>query len=238
MRVLVTRPEPDAAGTAERLRALGHDPIMAPLLEIVFTHPPADIADPAAIILTSRNGVRALSRWPQSTRWRDLPIFVTGHATAIAARHAGFTDVRSAAGNAADLAALVMSDIGNDVGPIFYPAARDHSGELLSELRANGYDIHTIEAYRAEMATNLEPGVLDLIRAQSVEGLVIYSNRTAAAFRTIVEREGIAKNLSKMAIFALSERAAEPLRDLGARLYIAKNPEEESLLALLSETGR
>lgn len=238
MNILITRPEPDAAETAKQLRALGHMPVMAPLLVIVFAPPPKDNPNPAAIILTSRNGVRALSSWPDATRWRDLPVFVTGRATAEAARGAGFTDVRSAAGNAADLAKLVTTELGKNVGPILYPAARDHSRALLEGLSANGYDIRIVEAYAAEMKTRFAPEILTAIRGQSIDGVLIYSNRTASALRLIIEREDIAENLGKMAIFALSERAAEPLRGLSAEIHIAKKPEEDALLALLSQTDR
>ena len=34
MRLLVTRPEPDAARTAEALRARGHEVLVAPLLRV------------------------------------------------------------------------------------------------------------------------------------------------------------------------------------------------------------
>ncbi|MCG8401015.1 MAG: uroporphyrinogen-III synthase, partial [Firmicutes bacterium] len=35
MRLLVTRPEPDAEALAERLRALGHEVLVAPMLPVV-----------------------------------------------------------------------------------------------------------------------------------------------------------------------------------------------------------
>ena len=36
MRLLVTRPEPDASLEAEELAARGHEPVLAPLLAIEF----------------------------------------------------------------------------------------------------------------------------------------------------------------------------------------------------------
>lgn len=238
MRVLVTRPEPDASQTAKRLLALGHEPTVAPLLRIIFAPPPVEIPEPAAIILTSRNGVRALARWPQTADWLNRPVFVTGLATADAARSVGFADVRTAAGNAADLADLVVSDIGKDGSSILYPAARDRSGGLLSELHANGYHVQIVEAYCAEMVMALDAPVREAIHSLAVNGVLIYSYRTAAAFRTLVDREGIADSVRQMAFFAISERVAESLRDLAAEIHVAKTPEEESLLALLPNTPR
>ena len=70
MRVLVTRPEDDARETAVRLKALGHEPILAPLISIRFIDgPDIDLAGVQALIATSSNGVRALAR---RTSRRDI----------------------------------------------------------------------------------------------------------------------------------------------------------------------
>src|ERR1700689_2967092 len=105
MRVLVTRPYDDALETAAKLKALGHDAILAPLLEIRF-HDGDEIAldGVQAILATSANGVRALAR--HSAR-RDVALFAVGRQSADVARAAGFRDVRSADGDGATLAQAV-----------------------------------------------------------------------------------------------------------------------------------
>jgi uroporphyrinogen-III synthase len=238
LRILLTRPEPDASETAARLQAGGHEVIVAPLLTIAIAPPPSDPPDPKAIILTSRNGVRALATWPQAAGWRDLPVFTTGAATARAARDAGFTDVRTAASDAADLAAHFMAHIDKDMRPILYPAARDRAGALTEGLRANGYEVLTIEAYSAEMARTLGATAMDAVRRKAIEGVLLYSNRTATAFRAIVDRFELAEHLDMTVLYALSNRVAEPLRGLPGWLRVAPHPDEESLLALLPKGRR
>ena len=63
MRILVTRPQPDADNTARLLRESGHEVIIAPLLEIVATDIPEsfDLTGIQAVLITSANGVRALA---------------------------------------------------------------------------------------------------------------------------------------------------------------------------------
>jgi uroporphyrinogen-III synthase len=238
MRLLVTRPEPDATETAERLRARGHEVLVWPLLRIDFAEPPVDVPEPAAIILTSRNGVRALSRWPQISGWLARPVFVTGVATAALAREAGFTDVRTPAGDAAELMDFFMSEIGKDRGPILYVAARDRAGALAGGLGANGYDIRAVVAYSAEMETTLVPSVREALRSRAIDGILFYSYRTATAFRQIVEREKLVEQLAGISIFTLSGRVAGPLHGLPVEIRIAPNPNEESLLALLPREAR
>jgi uroporphyrinogen-III synthase len=237
MRILVTRPAADSEKTAARLRGLGHEPVLAPLLDIVAAAPPADPPEPAALLLTSRNAVRAVARWPEAAGWRERPVFVTGRGTGDAATQAGFKDIRSADGDADDLVALVISEIGPEVRPILYPAARDRSEAFLESLRAKGYDILVIEAYRAELTATLEPAVCEALRSSRIDAVLLYSRRTAEGFRQAVERAGLAGALGGLRLCALSARVAEPLGGLGAEIVVARRPDEDSLLALLQAPG-
>ena len=57
-RVWITRAEPGAARTAARLRDIGLEPVVAPLLAIVNLTPPVpDLAPFTALAFTSINGV-------------------------------------------------------------------------------------------------------------------------------------------------------------------------------------
>ncbi len=228
MHLLVTRPEPDAQETARRLTALGHTVTVAPLLTIVFAEPPADLPRPAALLVTSGNGVRALVRWPQSAAWRDVPVLAVGDMTAEVAREAGFHDVRVGGGDAAALAALVTV-VAQGAGPILYPAARDRSGSLADDLAADGYDVRVVEAYRAETAIRLNAPVMAALTAGEIDGALFYSRRTAEAFRDLVAKTPI--NLANA--FVLSEQVAAPLAGLASAVRIASAPNEASLLALI-----
>ena len=63
MKVLVTRPEADAAPIAAELAARGHTVMIEPLLTIV-PKPDAvvDLSDVQALALTSANGARVLAQ--------------------------------------------------------------------------------------------------------------------------------------------------------------------------------
>src|SRR5262249_41652863 len=79
---------------AERVRALGHEAVAAPLLAVMSIEGVrVDLAGVAALAFTSANGVRAFS---DATGERGLKVFAVGAATAQAARAAGFKTVLSA----------------------------------------------------------------------------------------------------------------------------------------------
>src|SRR5437763_12493241 len=109
MRLLVTRPEPAGARTAARLRALGHDVLLMPVLRIEFiANPELGSGSFGALILTSAKAVEALAQFQRLGELRTLPAYTVGRRTAEAARAVGFAPI-SADGNQEDLVALIAS---------------------------------------------------------------------------------------------------------------------------------
>jgi len=238
MRLLVTRPQPDARETAARLAAMGHEVLLQPMLRVVFPDPPEALPEAAALIATSRNGVRALAAWPVAAAWRAKPLFVTGEGTAGTAAEAGFTDIRPGAADAAALADRILRDLPKGSGPVVYAAARDRTGALAGGLSAAGYDIRTVEAYRAETVTALDANVTEALRAGRIDGVLVFSRRTAEAFVAAVAAAGLADATSAISCYALSERIAGPLRALSSLVKVAERPDFDGILALIAAVGR
>jgi uroporphyrinogen-III synthase len=238
VRLLVTRPEPDASETAIRLRALGHEAILDPLLTIAFAKPPVGIAMPAAILITSRNALRALLRWPGVAAWRGRPLFAVGPESGALARASGFTDVRVGLGNARALTALVVAEFDPRAGTILYPAARNRAAEIDTELQERGINVRRVEAYRAAAAETFAAATEDGLRRGTIDGVLVFSRRTAAAFRAAAERAALLGSLGKVVFYALSEEAAEPLRALaGTAIRVAARQDSDGLFALLPPAG-
>src|SRR5690349_15243761 len=107
MRLLVTRPEPDASRTAARLREAGHEVMVQPMLTIALSPPPMDMPVPAAVLITSQNALRAIINWPSASGWRNVPLFAAGPSSAQVAEKLGFRDVRRGAEDVVSLANIV-----------------------------------------------------------------------------------------------------------------------------------
>ena len=106
MRLINTRPADDAASLTASLAQMGHTVVEAPLMTIRYDEDAdLDLTDAQALLATSANGIRAFAR---RTARRDIAVFAVGDATARAAEQAGFQQVRSAAGDVAALAELVI----------------------------------------------------------------------------------------------------------------------------------
>ncbi|MQT13499.1 uroporphyrinogen-III synthase [Segnochrobactrum spirostomi] len=238
MRVLVTRPEPQAETTASRLVARGHEPIVAPLLAIV-PEPEVVLAldTVAALVVTSKAAVEIVAGRRDRAALSALPLYVVGDATAAAARVAGFGRVVSAAGDVHALAETIRRD-GLAAGvTVLHLAGRDRAGDLAGLLAPDGIAVETAVLYRAEPAQRLPDPVADALRAGSIDAILVYSERSGAALAGAIRRAGLADAVRDVAIAAISERAAAPFA-LHPRLVVAASPDEAALLAALESLER
>jgi uroporphyrinogen-III synthase len=234
VRLLLTRPEPDAQRTAAALCAQGHHVIITPLLRIA---PVADAqigAGPwAAILITSANAAYAIAAHASVTPLRTLPVFAVGRRSAEAMAAAGFADVTTADGNVGDLARLVAARL-QPAAPLLYLAGEDRSGDLAGDLRARGFVVETIIVYRAIAATGLPPAAAEAL-AGGIDGVLHFSRRSAEVFVDAARAAGVLESALQAVHFCLSAPIAEPLVQAGvADIRVAERPNEAVLLALIA----
>ncbi len=234
MRLLVTRPEPEATRTAAALRRDGHIVVVAPLLSIEPL-PDAEIGPGtwAAILVTSAHAAKAINAHPSLAALRSLPVFAVGERSAAAMRDAGFDDVTTADGDRSALVHLVAERTAPDA-PLLYLAGLDRSGDLPGELAEHGFAVHTAVIYRARAAAALPPAAAEAL-ARGIDGVLHFSRRTAEIYVNVTVDAGVGDSaLTKPMHFCISQQVAAPLRQAGARdIRIAARPLEVALLTLI-----
>lgn len=235
MRLLVTRPEPDATRQAEALAALGHEAVVAPLLFVApATDTSLDLRGAQALIVTSRNALRALASHPDRAAALRLPLFAVGEATAKAAADLGFTKVTAGPGTGEDLSRLIAATLDPKAGALVHLAGETVAFDLKSELQARGFTIRQPVLYRTIPAVRLPEGVLSLLSAGKLDGVVLMSPRTAAIFAALVVRHDALTQASRLDCYCLSAAVAQAVEPLKARVIVAARPREEDILALIS----
>lgn len=235
MRLLITRALPDALATAERVRQAGHEAVSFPLVKPQML-PLEGRHDPAAILITSRNGVRAMAVWPKARAWRGKRVFAVGEGTAQAAAAAGFLRIVSAGGDARSLAVAIMNNVQPTIGPLFYPAAEDRGSHLEDTLSFAGYELDVVVAYRMVAADALDPKLVEIIRHGNLDGVLLYSQRSARIFADLVAAAGLSDIVASWQVFALSEEIAEVCRERGfSRIGVAPAPREDALIQRLGQ---
>lgn len=173
-RIWITRAQPGAEATAERVRALGHEAVVAPLLAVrALPDVAVELDDVAALAFTSANGVRAFA---DRSGERGLKVFAVGAATAQAARQAGFRSVLSADGDVDALADGIISRRHELRGVVLHPGAAELAGDLAGALEAQGVAARRLVLYETA------PVVLDAAEAETLrrsDAVLLHSPRAA-----------------------------------------------------------
>jgi uroporphyrinogen-III synthase len=214
-RVWITRAQPGAEATAARVRALGHDAWVEPLLDIrPLADVRIDLSDVGALAFTSANGVRAFANLSGQ---REIKVFAVGAATAQAARAAGFRAVLSADGDVSALAQGIAARRGEIRGAVLHPGATEPAGDLAGALAEQGVEVRSIALYESVPA-HLEPGRLAaLVQADAA---LLHSPKAALALAQVLKAHpapglralGLSPAVIRpLARAGLAERAAPPM---------------------------
>lgn len=235
MRLLVTRPDEDAEPLAALLAGLGHEAVIAPLLTIRIL---ADAALPderwQAILITSANGVRALTARRAAAALAGVPVLAVGEASASAARAAGFMQVEAAGGDVISLARLAMQRLSPGGGPLLHVAGSVVAGDLKGDLEWRGFSVARVALYDAVAASELPETAASALKAKRIDGALFYSPRTARSFAALVRSAKVEAMLAGVTAYCLSEAVADQLAGLPfAAIRVAAAPDQQSLLALL-----
>lgn len=180
-RVLVTRPADLGQATADRLTALGHEPVLLPLLipRALDWHAPDAPFD--ALLFTSPQAPALAG--PKLARYLALPAYAIGDRTADAARAAGFADVR----------------VGRGEGRRLHLSGRDVAPSDPDE------GVTRVPVYAAELA---DPELTRAaMRDLTFNWVLLFSARTAAHFASLAESPA---DLSIAAISGRALAAAGP----------------------------
>lgn len=238
-RVLITRAQPGANSTARRLKAVGMTPVVMPLLQLrplalSRAHQDLVAGFTGDVIFTSANGVRFA---PISLTQRVGAAWCVGDATAEAARRAGFETIRSAGGSARELIDLIMSERDPRDARFMHLGHAEPRGSIAETLAEHGFDVVHIPLYGAaptpDYATRLSAAFSGDVR---IDAVMIHSPASGQRFADIWRRHGL-DGVDPPLIAAISNAAADPLRELaGDRIKVARAPTEAAMIDLI-ETG-
>jgi uroporphyrinogen-III synthase len=210
MKVLILRPEPGAGETAARARAMGLEPIVAPLFTVrARAWPPPDPSRFDAVLLTSANAAR--HGGGGMTPFLGLPCYAVGESTARAARDAGFAEVHIGPSDAAALLALAEQD---GAGSLLHLCGQDH---------VDLDHVTSVPVYAAESSGALPPDVEQTL-------VLLHSPRAAARFAVLAGNRRGAIRLA-----AISAETAAVAGAGWRSVDVAAAPRDQALLELAAK---
>jgi len=238
MRVLVTRPEPGAGRTAQRLRALGHMPVLLPLTEIRSLPAvlPVEAHDASAVVVTSANALRFADR-ALLVQLVDKPCFAVGQRTADLARSLGFREPVAGPGDAEGLSRLIVRNV-PPAATLAYLSGRLRRDTLERELEAAGRRCVSIETYDTRDLFYTREKLLAALGTEPIDAVLLYSQhaaeRLAALWGAMAGCAGAATIL-----ICMSPRTADAAVAIGGfSVLAAPEPHEDAMFALLCDAAR
>ena len=233
MRLLITRPEEDGGRLAERIGALGHEPVLLPLLDISFRGlAPLPLEGVQALIATSRNALRGLRRNASFMEARALLVYCVGGATADYAEQLGFSAIQTGAGTAKDLVPLIIRDARPEAGALLYLTGEQIAFDLAAALSPMQFDVVRVIVYSAEGNAAAAPLLADHLGV-GLDGVLLMSARTSEVFASLIQTMPVT-DIRGLTCYCYSQAVAKPLEHIkGLHLAIAVRPTEADLLGLI-----
>jgi uroporphyrinogen-III synthase len=234
MRLLVTRPEPDAGAQAEELRNLGHEPVLQPLLEfhvLDFDWAAVETAD--ALIFTSRNALRALSEKFDPGCIPACPVYCVGSETERRLRQAGFQTIAAVAETAEELAGKIARTAAKGAS-LVHVTGEHQAFDLAQALARDGLCVSTLCVYAMRERSAFDSQAVEAFGAGAIGGVLLMSPRTAEIFVSLCRRHGFLDRARSLDYYCLAKSVANRLKPLEPlHVHVAARPDRAALLELL-----
>ena len=118
--------------------------------------------------------------------------------------------------------------------PLLYCAGEERAGDLAGTLQLQGLRVETAIVYRSVMTTELTPDTRAALAAGTIDAVLHYSARTAAAFMAAVTTAGVRDLSIQIRHLCLSAQVAAPLAAAGVKtVEVASEPNEQALLTCI-----
>jgi uroporphyrinogen-III synthase len=194
--------------------------------------PPLSLIGVQALLMTSANGVRAYCA--RNTN-RETPLFAVGDATAREAMANGFNNISTACGDVSDLAKLVQRKLSRSGGALIHVAGTETAGNLARDLLRGGFKYRRDVLYKAVAAQFLHPNTILTLINKKIQGVLLYSPRTAQIFCQCVLAELDENMLSGVTAYCLSAAVADKARVLKWQaVVIASSPTQSELIHVVA----
>ena len=246
LRVLVPRAEGRGEGMAVRLRALGAEPLVRPMIAYAPPTDEASLADALArleagvyewLLLTSARAVEVVAeqlgaRAPHLGQRVSLKLGAVGPATAAACR--ALLHAEPAAVPERFLGVELAAAMGDATGRrVLLPNAEGARPDLEDQLRANGALVERVVAYRTVPAPG-GPELAALLAEGALDALLFTSGSTARCFAELVGPAGVAVARS-LIIACIGPSTAAVCHELGLEpAVVAAVSSEDGLVDALA----
>jgi len=228
LNVLLIRPLEDALPMATILKSknieFSHYPLFTPY---VLPIPPLD--NPQALIITSKNAIRALDEYEDL---KKIPLYAVGDKTAELAKKTGFSNIFSAAGTSQELIKLILKTGQRDKGILWHLSGETIRGNIVESLNFAGFEAKRQIVYRIEDIVTLPSSLLTELNNHFISHVIFCSPRTTTVFVSLLKNKKLEKIACKITALCLSQDIGKQASDLKwKKLWISPKPNLNVLMS-------
>jgi uroporphyrinogen-III synthase len=233
-RVLIIRSSEDALPLITILKSKGIEVSHYPLFQPRFL-PLPPLKNPHALIVTSKNAIRALVGQEDL---KKRPLYTVGDETAELARQSGFLNILSASGTSEDLIQLILKTEPRDKGTLWHLSGEYVKGNIVDALTLAGFESKRQIVYQIEDATDLPPSLCRELENHAISHVLFCSPRTTSVFMTLLKKKKIEKNACHIISLCLSEDIKEKTSGLKwKKIWVSPLPSIKNLMGYFDEEG-
>ncbi|MDM8335799.1 uroporphyrinogen-III synthase [Wolbachia pipientis] len=230
--ILLTRLLSDSLDTRGVLRKCGYKVYMEPVFTIKYLQPDISAYEFNAIISTSKNSVKALSR---ICRADNFPIITVGNSTMQTAKDLGFSDIVSADSNVDGLISFIKNHYSVAV-KFLYIRGQEVSCDLKKKLSEDGFSVREVILYKTIIKRNLTNRCKNLLSGGKVNSVAFFSSQTARIFCSLVLKSGLAHVMGNVIAYAMSKNIADNLKSIKwKKITTSRLPTQESLIDIINK---
>jgi uroporphyrinogen-III synthase len=215
------------------LQERGLEATVEPLLRVSYEDcDEIELGGAAALIATSRHGLRALLGKSVLSEAKPLPVFTVGAATAQEARRMGFEHVLVGPGIAAELVPAIAATLDPTEGLLVHLAGQTLAFDVKGELELLGFRVLQPVVYQMQAAQAFSQSTIDQLNDGDIEGVILMSPGSARVYARLIQRHRLRLASQQLVHFCLSTAVANALAPLGdVQVVFPDRPTLEDLLA-------
>lgn len=231
-RVLLIRPLEDALPIAKTLELKGVESLIYPLFKARFLPIPL-LKSPQALILTSKNALRAIEEYKEL---KKIPLYAVGDQTARFAQDKGFSNVLSASGTHQELTELILGHAHPQKGVLWHLSGEVIRGNIVNELRSKGFEAERHIVYQIIEADNFPDALLFDIQNKKISHIMFFSPHTTAIFVNLLNKNALEKLAYEMTALCLSQEVVELARVLTwKKIWVSPQPAAQNMTGYFDE---
>jgi uroporphyrinogen-III synthase len=236
--VLITRAQPAADETAQKLRGAGFTPIVLPIFEVKNLETEIPDVEFDAVIFTSANAAEILA----ARNWQAKPnstAYCVGARTALEVEGLGFDTIITASGGGAALAKRMMREEITQPLKTWYPTTPDRSFDMAKALDPERFSVITTNIYQVQRLFPDKATIKDAMSHCINGALFIYSTKSGNHLHDILSQTVKPNITETVRVIGISDSAVKMMMDIPwSGVYVANEPSESAMLKILAQHSK